>query len=492
MQVCKRFNVPDPFFGVAPAHSQAGSKYAAINAQKKVFSSSTAAAAGFEELLLSVAPAPAPLPLAAPAASQTGEGGKGGESGEGQGLLSLVSSDAPVTARPPADVFKSIFDDSDDEDDEDVAPHSPAATGPDAEGTAGATSSALAGEGSLQGGGDLGSLEGMLSFFSGKAASEAPNAAAHGSESGVAGGSSRGRKSRWDVGKNPDGPVHVAPTAHAALPPPTGPPPEPGHGRARVAGRGLGLTEPAWKQRPQRQGAETRPIRSDAATLGTVAGDAVGRGPFAVAAARRPPTLLGQRMHDQEEEDNELRPYEEEEEEEEEEDVRGDVNTMAMLEAAGPEPQSTSMQSHAPIHGLAGDGARDAKRNNGLGDVLRSAIATSAGLDLVESSPTEAGARTEVKSEAPTKCTGVVFKDGDGAVAVPYKVLDLTAMLKVNQAKDTAVDSGEELPKGQQKVVDAGVAAPRAQHRHAKNTGDAFEDMAGKCAATAPECEPIL
>ena len=91
-----------------------------------------------------------------------------------------------------------------------------------------------------------------------------------------------------------------------------------------------------------------------------------------------------------------------------------------------------------------------------------------------------------MKSEAPKKCTGVVFKDGDGAVAVPYKVLDLTAMLKVNQAKDTALDSGEELPKGQQKLVDAGVAAPRALHRHAKNTGDAFEDMAGKCAATAP------
>ena len=488
MQVCKRFNVPDPFFGVAPAHSQAGSKYAAINAQKKVFSSSTAAAAGFEELLLSVAPAPAPLPLAAPAASQTGEGGKGGgESGEGQGLLSLVSSDAPVTARPPADVFKSIFDDSDDDDDDDdAAPHSPAAIGPDAEGAAGATSSALAGEGSLQGGGDLGSLEGMLSFFSGKAASEAPDAAAHGRESGFAGGSSRGRKSRWDVGKNPDGLVHVAPTAHAPLPPPPGPPLEPGPGRARVAGRGVGLTEPAWKQRQQRQGAVTRPIRSDAATLGTVARDAVGRGPFAVAAARRPPTLLGQRMHDQEEEDDELRPYEEEEEEEEE-DVRGDFNTMAMLEAAGPEPQSNSMESHAPVCGLVGDGARDAKRNNGLGDVLRSAIATSAGFDLVQSSPTETSARTEVKSEAPKKCTGVVFKYGDGAAAVPYKVLDLTAMLKVNQAKDTALDSGEELPKGHKKVADAGVAAPRAQHRHAKNTGDAFEDMAGKCAATAPE-----
>jgi len=50
-----------------------------------------------------------------------------GGSGAGKGLLSLVASDAPMSARPPAGVFKSIFDDdSDDDDDDDAVAPAPA------------------------------------------------------------------------------------------------------------------------------------------------------------------------------------------------------------------------------------------------------------------------------------------------------------------------------------------------------------------------------
>jgi len=58
--ICKRFNVPDPFFGRATAQTQTKTDVTASNARSKIFGSSTAAAASFVPLPLSVVPAPPP------------------------------------------------------------------------------------------------------------------------------------------------------------------------------------------------------------------------------------------------------------------------------------------------------------------------------------------------------------------------------------------------------------------------------------------------
>jgi len=476
--VCKRFNVPDPYFGrAAAAKTGKGSAVAMANAKSSVFAASTAAASGFEELLLSVAPAPA-LP-AKPAAGQApdgagggGAGGdgeqgeKGGGNGKGAKLLSLVASDAPVTTRPPADVFKSIFDDSDDDDDDDLPPAYVPAGAPPAGQASGSTApgagaAASAGATGAEGGdSSVASLDGMLSFFASKTASSQGDASSEAHASADAQKAARTRKSRWDTGV--EGKAD-APPVYAALPPPAHPPAAErsagvpgsgaGAGRGRGAGRGVALTEPAWKLRQQQQPPPLPPpplreemslpspslftgAQAPAALAGAAGGGGAGGaevGPFGAAAARRPPKVLGSRLHEEEEEE-ELRPYEEEAEEEEE-PVHGNRNTMAMLEAAGAEHSDAAHSADAPAPAANGGfGSREGGRGEGsLGTGLHAAIAQSVGLDLEAMGEKSGGGKGSVDTVGGVEgvSSGVVFKAEEAAAAVPYKVLDLGAMRKV-------------------------------------------------------------
>jgi len=387
--ICKRFNVPDPFFGRATAQTQTKTDVTASNARSKIFGSSTAAAAGFEQLLLSVAPAPPPpppqtLPIGGTVGSGETDGVGAGVPGAGKGLLSLVASDAPVSARPPADVFKSIFDDdSDDDDDDDPVAPAPAplallggSTPAFGGGTGGVAAVVSAGG---AGGGDVASLEGMLSFFASKSASEGPGTAVAIERGKGAGNTERSRKgkSRWDVGTassaashslNNDT-VHVPP-AYAAMPPPAyGAMPPPSYAALPPPAYAPPPdAQPVWPQHQQLQHGhshvqqqvqqhaqqEQQPLRAgmhlpspSAVAVDRAppphAVDSSGVGPFTAASARRTPTHWASRLHNDDAE--ELRSYEDEQEEEDE--VRGNQNTMALLEAASATQPASTSDSHS-------------------------------------------------------------------------------------------------------------------------------------------------
>jgi hypothetical protein len=173
--------------------------------------------------------------------------------------------------------------------------------------------------------------------------------------------------------------------------------------------------------------------------------------------------------------DEQLKPYEEDEDDDEEE-VRGNKNTMEMLEAAGPERASNPSDSNdgdreRAAGAAAGDGGAGAGAGGGncivanrgragsesvhgglLGKVLDSATAVSGGLDLGLGANLGEGGDSggaAVGGGVGAFSGGVVFKEqgqGGAVSAVAYKVLDLNAMLRANKDKDKLAPKPEALP----------------------------------------------
>ena len=231
------------------------------------------------------------------------------------------------------------------------------------------------------GGGDVASLEGMLSFFASKSASEGPGTAVALGRGEGAGNTERSRKgkSRWDVGTassaasnslNNDtlhGPPAYAampppaygampPPSYAALPPPAYAPPSdaqsawPQHqqlqnGHPHVQQQVQQQAQQEQQEKPLRAGMQLPSPSAVAVDRAPPphAVDSGGVGPFAAASARRAPTHLASRLHNDDAE--ELRPYEDEQEEEDE--VRGNQNTMALLEAASATQPASTSDSHS-------------------------------------------------------------------------------------------------------------------------------------------------
>jgi hypothetical protein len=191
--VCKRFNVPDPFFGqmAAPKAPAGGGRLGTA----------------FEDMLHQLpglAPPPLlPLPGAAPPGAAEGAGATP-FGVDAEPVAGGVSAEAPLASKPPADIFKSIFDDSDSDGSDDAAPSDATSAPPGAPGVGGAVGApapALDQEATS-------SLDGMLSFFASKAAADAPQPPP--------------RRKRWDQGA-PVAPVYAA--GSGMMPPPAMPPP---------------------------------------------------------------------------------------------------------------------------------------------------------------------------------------------------------------------------------------------------------------------------
>ncbi|KAJ1480016.1 hypothetical protein T484DRAFT_1901786, partial [Baffinella frigidus] len=200
--VCKRFNVPDPFFGQ-------------IAAPKAPVGSGRIGTA-FEDMMQQL-PGLAPPPLLDSGSAHLALGAPAMEGPKAFGVDAEVvaapagSGEAPLASKPPADIFKSIFDDSDGSGSDNDAPAAPA---PHA-----APAAAMDHDAS-----QAGSLDTMLSFFASKTAATAPVPAA--------------RKKRWDQAPPGGAPTYVAGTGMmpppptytpggGMMPPPSLPPPPP-------------------------------------------------------------------------------------------------------------------------------------------------------------------------------------------------------------------------------------------------------------------------